>query len=164
MLSWHVDSVVKCGLAGTIFLHGRTNGLLAGRILAIGRLGSSRASGTPKKSFYTLKGRLGQENSALPHRPLPRAPFVSVIVCSYNGGRTLATCLDSLGKLNYPDYEIILVDDGSTDDTRDIAEQFPHVRYIYQENHGLSHARNTRRGGREGRGFRLHRFGLHGGC
>jgi len=97
----------------------------------------------PKKSFYALKGRLGQENSTLPHRSLPRAPFVSVIVCSYNGGRTLTPCLDSLGKLNYPDYEIILVDDGSTDDTRDIAEQFLHVRYIYQENHGLSHARNT---------------------
>jgi GT2 family glycosyltransferase len=51
--------------------------------------------------------------------------------------------LDSLGKLNYSDYEIILVDDGSTDGTRDIAEQFPHVRYIYQDNRGLSHARNT---------------------
>ena len=143
MLSWHVDSVVKCGLAGTIFFTWTDEWFTGGQDISDWAFGIVTRQRTPKKSFYALKGRLGQENSALPHRSLPRAPFVSVIVCSYNGGRTLAACLDSLGRLNYPDYEIILVDDGSTDDTRDIAEQFPHVRYIYQENHGLSHARNT---------------------
>jgi glycosyltransferase involved in cell wall biosynthesis len=34
-----------------------------------------------------------------------------VIVCSYNGGKTLRDCLDSLDELNYPDYEIVLVDE-----------------------------------------------------
>ena len=97
----------------------------------------------PKKAFHALRAKLGQDNAALPHRPLPRSPFVSVIVCSYNGAKTLAACLQSLGNLNYSDYEVILVDDGSTDNTALIAEQFPHVRYIYQKNHGLSHARNT---------------------
>ena len=61
----------------------------------------------------------------MPHRDLPATPFVSVIVCSYNGAKTLAACLESLGKINYPDYEVILVDDGSTDDTADIAAHFP---------------------------------------
>jgi GT2 family glycosyltransferase len=143
MLGWHVDSVVKCGLAGTIFFTWTDEWFTGGQEISDWAFGIVTREREPKKSFYTLKEKLGRENSALSHRPLPRAPFVSVIVCSYNGGRTLAACLDSLGKLNYPDYEIILVDDGSTDDTRDIAEQFPHVRYIYQENHGLSHARNT---------------------
>jgi GT2 family glycosyltransferase len=143
MLGWHVDSVVKCGLAGTIFFTWTDEWFTGGQDISDWAFGIVTRQRTPKKSFYALKGRLGQENATLPHRPLPRVPFASVIVCSYNGGRTLATCLDSLGKLNYSDYEIILVDDGSTDDTRDIAEQFPHVRYIYQENHGLSHARNT---------------------
>jgi GT2 family glycosyltransferase len=143
MLSWHVDSVVKCGLAGTIFFTWTDEWFTGGQDINDWAFGIVTRQRAAKKSFYALKERLGQENSTLPHRPLPRVPFVSVIVCSYNGGRTLATCLDSLGKLNYSDYEIILVDDGSTDGTRDIAEQFPHVRYIYQENHGLSHARNT---------------------
>jgi glycosyltransferase involved in cell wall biosynthesis len=143
MLGWHVDSVVKCGLAGTIFFTWTDEWFTGGQDISDWAFGIVTRQRTPKKSFYALKGRLGQENATLPHRPLPRVPFVSVIVCSYNGGRTLATCLDSLSKLNYSDYEIILVDDGSTDDTRDIAEQFPHIRYIYQENHGLSHARNT---------------------
>ena len=41
----------------------------------------------PKKAFHTmLKRNWGRNDSALPHRPLPKAPFVSVIVCSYNGG------------------------------------------------------------------------------
>ena len=57
--------------------------------------------------------------------------------------KTLAACLESLGKINYPAYEIILVDDGSTDEHGEIAARFPNVRYIRQDNHGLSHARNT---------------------
>src|SRR4029077_6221605 len=50
----------------------------------------------------------------------------------------------------YPDYEVILVDDGSTDDTAYIASQFPSVKYIHQTNHGLSHARNTGAGAAKG--------------
>src|SRR3712207_7969218 len=49
---------------------------------------------------------------------------------------TLAQCLRSLQALDYPDYEVILVDDGSTDDTRAIAAEFPAVRAIHQENQG----------------------------
>ena len=143
MLSWHVDSVVKCGLAGTIFFTWTDEWFTGGQEVSDWAFGIVTREREPKKAFFALQEKLGQENSALPHRRLPRAPFVSIIVCSYNGGRTLAACLNSLSKLNYSDYEIILVDDGSADDTRDIAEQFPHVRYIYQENHGLSHARNT---------------------
>src|SRR5207249_2736008 len=63
--------------------------------------------------------------------PLPR---VSVVVCSYNGATTLEDCLRSLGKLDYPDYEVILVDDGSEDETPAIAARFPDVRYIHQVN------------------------------
>jgi O-antigen biosynthesis protein len=68
---------------------------------------------------------------------------VSVVVASYNGAKTLRTCLESLTRLNYPSYEVILVDDGSTDDTQKIAAEFPSVRTIRQENLGLSAARNS---------------------
>ncbi|HEX6963947.1 MAG TPA: glycosyltransferase family A protein [Lacipirellula sp.] len=70
-------------------------------------------------------------------------PKVSVVVCSYNGAATLAECLQSLMRLNYFDYEVILVDDGSFDHTVHIASQFPQVRYIRQSNQGLSVARNV---------------------
>jgi GT2 family glycosyltransferase len=65
------------------------------------------------------------------------------VVASYNGGATLRTCLESLGRLNYPNYEVILVDDGSTDHTPQIVADFPSVRTIRQSNCGLSAARNT---------------------
>jgi GT2 family glycosyltransferase len=142
MLGWHVESVVKCGLAGTIFFTWTDEWFTGGQEITDWAFGLVTRTREPKKSFFTLRDKLGQDNAALPHRPLPSSPFVSVIVCSYNGGKTLAECLESLGKLDYPHYEVILVDDGSTDDTREIAARFPNVRYFHQTNHGLSHARN----------------------
>ena len=90
--------------------------------------------------------------------PLPRYPKVSVIVCSYNGGKTLRGCLESLDRVNYPDFEIILVDDGSKDDTQELVQRLrgerararaaagaklPEFVNIVQPNMGLSHARNA---------------------
>ena len=142
MLGWHVDSVVKCGLAGTIFFTWTDEWFTGEQEITDWTFGIVTRTREPKKAFFTLREKLGTDNAALPHRPLPRTPFVSVIVCSYNGAKTLAQCLESLGKLDYPNYEVILVDDGSTDDTPEIAARFPQVRYFHQTNHGLSHARN----------------------
>ncbi|HEX4706802.1 MAG TPA: glycosyltransferase [Candidatus Udaeobacter sp.] len=143
MLGWHIDSVVKCGLAGTILFTWTDEWFTGGQEITDWAFGIVTRDRKPKKAFYAVEEKLGRNDSALPHLPLPRTPFVSVIVCSYNGAHTLAACLESLGKLNYPAYEVILVDDGSTDDTAHVAAQFPSVRYIHQANHGLSHARNT---------------------
>jgi len=143
MLGWHIDSVVKCGLAGTILFTWTDEWFTGGQEITDWAFGIVTRERKPKKAFYAIQAKLGRDDATLPHLPSPRTPFVSVIVCSYNGGRTLAACLDSLGKLNYPAYEIILVDDGSTDDTAYVTAQFPEVHYIHQSNHGLSHARNT---------------------
>jgi glycosyltransferase involved in cell wall biosynthesis len=143
MLGWHIDSVVKCGLAGTILFTWTDEWFTGGQEITDWAFGIVTRDRKPKKAFYAVEEKLGRSDSALPHLPLRRTPFVSVIVCSYNGARTLAACLESLGKLNYPAYEVILVDDGSSDDTAHVAAQFPSVRYIHQANHGLSHARNT---------------------
>ena len=143
MLGWHIDSVVKCGLAGTILFTWTDEWFTGGQEITDWAFGLVTRERKPKKAFYTIQEKLGGNNSSSPHLPLPKTPFVSVIVCSYNGGHTLGACLDSLGKINYPAYEVILVDDGSTDDTAYVAAQFPWVRYIHQTNHGLSYARNA---------------------
>jgi len=76
-------------------------------------------------------------------------PGISVVVCSYNGARTLGACLRGLLALDYAAYEVIVVDDGSTDATAAIAREYG-VRVISTENRGLSSARNT--GMQEARG------------
>ena len=80
---------------------------------------------------------------------------VSVVVCAFNAESTLEDCLESLTHVDYPDYEVIVVDDGSRDRTGEIAERFqsahPHlIRVIRQDNAGLSVARNV--GAEAGRG------------
>ncbi|MGE0702988.1 MAG: glycosyltransferase [Vicinamibacterales bacterium] len=77
--------------------------------------------------------------SAAEQRTWPR---VSVVVCAYNAADTLDECLESLGNLTYPDYEVILVNDGSKDTTEQIARRHAHVRVITTPNNGLSTARN----------------------
>lgn len=70
---------------------------------------------------------------------------VSVIVPAYNAEKTLDECLDSLLHQDYEDYEVIVVDDGSTDNTRGVAESHRDEKLVYirQSNGGVSAARNT---------------------
>jgi glycosyltransferase involved in cell wall biosynthesis len=72
------------------------------------------------------------------------AGLVSCIVPTFNGARHLAPCLDSMLAQTYRPTEIIVVDDGSSDGTREVATSFgERVRYIYQHNAGPPAARNT---------------------
>src|SRR5439155_26184870 len=94
----------------------------------------------PRISFATVQKMF----RAAPRFLLPRYPRVSVIVAGFNAERTLKTCLDSLQRLNYPDYEVILVDDGSTDATAEIVSKYPNFRcFRHPKNLGLGMARNT---------------------
>jgi len=70
-------------------------------------------------------------------------PLVSVIVATWNGEEFLRHALESLFAQDYEPIEAILVDDGSEDGTPGIAESFPDLRYIRQENRGLAAAHNT---------------------
>jgi GT2 family glycosyltransferase len=69
-------------------------------------------------------------------------PKVSVVVCAYNAADTLADCLNSLAALTYRNTEVIVVNDGSRDDTSAIARRYA-VRVIDVANGGLSAARNV---------------------
>lgn len=73
-----------------------------------------------------------------------RPPGVSVIIPAYNYARFLPSAVESCLKQNYPNFEVVVVDDGSKDNTREVMAGYgPPVRYIYQANAGLSAARNT---------------------
>lgn len=64
---------------------------------------------------------------------LPKTPRVSILILSYNGADLLGPCLESLRGLAYPDYEIVVIDNGSTDDTPRILAQHPAVRTVRTE-------------------------------
>jgi glycosyltransferase involved in cell wall biosynthesis len=67
---------------------------------------------------------------------------VSVIIPAYNCAKTIASNLKSLLSQTFRDLEIIVVDDGSSDDTKSVIQSFPGVQYVYQFNAGPASARN----------------------
>jgi GT2 family glycosyltransferase/exo-beta-1,3-glucanase (GH17 family) len=69
-------------------------------------------------------------------------PRVSVVVCAHNEAATIEECLASLAATEYPELEVIVVDDGSTDGTGDLAARFP-CRVLRGDHAGLSSARNA---------------------
>jgi len=140
LLELQIESAFRGGLAGAIVFTFTDDWWRGGRRVEDWQMGLTSRDRKPKPAFRTTQKMF----HAAPYFPLPRYPRVSVVVASYNGERTLNACLSSLARLNYPDYEVILVDDGSADATRKIATAHPNVRYFHHEqNLGLSVARNT---------------------
>jgi GT2 family glycosyltransferase len=150
VLSWQIETAFRCGLAGAIVFSYTDEWFKDGRIVEGWNMGLVTRDRRTKESFGAVRAAF----RAAPHFPLARSPKVSVVVASYNADRTLAPCLESLTRLNYPDYEIIVVDDGSTDTTPSILSQprwcgpvgGNQVRFAalrHPRNLGLSAARNT---------------------
>ena len=71
-------------------------------------------------------------------------PEVSVVIPTYNRARFLVGAVQSVLEQTFADFELLVVDDGSTDGTRQVLEKFAEkIRYIYQDNSGVSAARNA---------------------
>ena len=89
----------------------------------------------------------GQPASALNRSASVRTriptPSVTIIIPTYNRAHVLGQTLDSVQQQSFSDYEVVLVDDGSQDDTRRVVSNHAMpIRYIYQPNKGVSEARN----------------------
>jgi glycosyltransferase involved in cell wall biosynthesis len=71
-------------------------------------------------------------------------PMVSVIIPTFNRENYVTKAIDSVLAQTYPDYEIVVVDDGSTDNTKEVIRKYKDkIRYLYQKNQGVSSARNS---------------------
>ena len=139
ILGWTVETAFRAGLAGAVVFSFTDDWFMGGSQVADWSMGLTTVQRKAKDSFFAVQKMFREA----PYFPLKSRPKISVVVACYNGARTLRACLDSLVVLNYPDYEVILVDDGSTDATAQIASLYPNVRYVRQPHHGLSVARNS---------------------
>jgi glycosyltransferase involved in cell wall biosynthesis len=137
-LDWQIRATFESGAAGAIIFSWTDEWFRAGRQVEDWAFGITDIDRNPKPAAHVARKAFHET----PFAPAVDWPRISVIVCSYNGARTLRECLNGLCTLDYPDYEIIVVNDGSTDDTPAIAQDYP-VRLINQPNKGLSAARNV---------------------
>ena len=144
LLDLHWDEVFRGGLAGTILFSWTDEWFTDGIDVEDWAFGLVQKDRQPKIAYRDLAQKtLGPKDRLVEKFPLPRVPKVSVVVCSYNGAATLRGCLEALQRVDYPDFEVILVDDGSKDSTQSIVAEFPLVKNILQPNRGLSVARNV---------------------
>jgi glycosyltransferase involved in cell wall biosynthesis len=139
ILEWQIESAFRSGLAGAVVFSFTDDWHKDGQDVADWRFGLTTRQRQPKESFAVVQRKFSQA----PFFPLASLPMVTVVVACYNGGQTLQDCLESLTRLNYPSYQVIVVDDGSTDIMPQVASRYKGFRLIRQEHKGLSVARNT---------------------
>jgi O-antigen biosynthesis protein len=138
LLSWQGRAAFEMGLSGFIVFAFTDEWHTGGAEITDWAFGLVRKDRTPKLAFEAMK-----QVYAAPLPPsLKRTPKVSIVVPAYNASATIDACLESLKHLNYPDYETIVVDDGSTDSTATFAEQAG-ARTLKLEHRGLAAARNA---------------------
>jgi GT2 family glycosyltransferase len=121
-LSWQVRAALEMGAAGTVVFSFTDEWYTGGYDIANWAFGLVDRERRKKPAFQAVQ---------------------RWYVCAYNAEPTMAACLASLQDLRYPAFEVIVVDDGSTDRTGTIADGFEGIHVIHQKNKGLSAARNV---------------------
>lgn len=137
-LDWQIKSAFEQGCAGTFVFSWTDEWYRGGQDVLDWDFGLTDRQGRAKPALKAVENAF----AAVPFHPDTHWPKISVIVCSYNGSRTIRQCCEGLLRLNYPNYEVIIVDDGSTDQTSAIAGEYGFF-VIRTPNKGLSHARNV---------------------
>ncbi len=142
ILAAHVRAVFDEGLVGTFIFSFTDDWFTHGYQIEDWAFGLTGRDRSPKPALQAVADLFAKA----PQVAADPLPLCSVIVCSYNGASTVESCLRSMDRIRYPQFEVVFVDDGSKDRTPDILKQFadrPWLRVITQRNMGLSFARNV---------------------
>lgn len=133
VLQWSLHEAQAAGLAGWTCFGWSDRWSRAGVELLSWDFGLLRRDGSAKPALEVVR------RDWQPDFPMP---MVSVIICVYNGAERIAAACESLRDLNYPNYEVIVVDDGSTDETLEVLAEYDHIQVVHGAHAGLSVARN----------------------
>jgi GT2 family glycosyltransferase len=137
-LSWQISTSFAAGCAGAFVFSWTDEWHRGGYDIEDWDFGLTDRERRPKAALAAVRDAF----RSTPFPPGLSWPRVSVVVCTHNGSATLRECLEGLDEVDYPAYEVIVVDDGSTDSSAAIASEYD-CRVITTENRGLSSARNT---------------------
>lgn len=137
-LDWQIRKIFEKGCAGCFVFSWTDDWWRGGLPIDDWDFGLVDRSRNSKPALATVR-KVFEE---LPYKVQEDFPLISIVVCSYNGSKTIRDTLIGLSRLEYPKYEVIVVNDGSKDNTAEIASQY-YVQLISTENRGLSSARNT---------------------
>jgi GT2 family glycosyltransferase len=144
-LRWQIRSAFTSGCSGAFVYAWTDEWYRGGHDIEDWDFGLTTRTRAPKAALEAVR----QTFVEVPFPTDVEWPRITVVCCSYNGAATIRDTLEGLKHLTYPNYEVIVVNDGSKDDTPKIAAEYD-VRLISTENRGLSNARNT--GWQEARG------------
>jgi GT2 family glycosyltransferase len=135
-LQWQLEACARAGCAGTFVFAWTDQWHRGGHEIRDWDFGLTTREREPKLALAALA-------RAYSHAPPAAAVRISVVICTYNGAATLRECLDGVRGLSYTDYEVIVVSDGSSDESARIAAEYEGVRVFETPRRGLAAARNT---------------------
>lgn len=142
-LEWQLETALERGVAGTFCFSWTDEWHVGDEPVEGWRFGLTREDRSPRPALEVAE----RWNAMTVAELDDEWPTISIVICAYNAAATLDECLEHTCALAYPGLEIIVVDDGSTDDTAAIARRHPRARLLTIDHAGLSVARNE--------GFRL---------
>ena len=140
-IDWQLATVVERGVAGACLFSWTDDWWVGGQPVTGWRFGLTRHDRSPRPALAVAQR--WNDRTVADLAPAGGWPPVSVVVCAYNAAATLHECLRHACALDYPGLEVVVVDDGSTDDTAAVALRHPRARLVRIRHAGLSAARNA---------------------
>jgi GT2 family glycosyltransferase len=139
VLDWQLETALERGVAGTCVFSWTDDWVVGGNRVDDWHFGLTAADRTPRPALDVVE-RWNRRTVADLEHPWPD---ISVVICAYNAEATIDECLAHTCALDYPNLDVVVVDDGSTDRTAELAARHPRARVVEIAHGGLSVARNA---------------------
>jgi len=138
VLDWQLEVAMERGVAGCCVFSWTDSWTVGGRPVEDWHFGLTRSDRSPKPALEVATEWNGRNVRDLKSR----WPSMSVVICAHNAEATIDECLEHTCSLDYPNLEVLVVDDGSSDLTAEIARRHPRATVLSIPHSGLATARN----------------------